>query len=284
MFFKKWREQEKVNIEVDSKLQAMDGSLQTSFNKVKADVQHTNQWINYLHQQQDRMNEQMSTMNSKFDTLITKDEIKYFVDEHYKDIDELKSNVSAMKNELSGYISTIYTNQGAVFQRLDALSRTNEGINREVKQDLQHEMTSFKQEVRDMVHGQIQQIQANSPSQGIFERLDQFNSRLDEMQSSMGSMQEKVNTKQNLKEKIFKKVTRHSKEYVKSMLVSLIKKYDKISGLNLREIVVEEQGIVSKSSFYRLLTEIEEDEGVHVVQEGKEKHYFWMLNQAPEAK
>jgi hypothetical protein len=84
-----------------------------------------------------------------------------------------------------------------------------------------------------------------------------------------------------LKEKIFKKVTRHSKDYVKSMLISLVKKYNKISGLNLREIVVEEQGIVSKSSFYRLLEEIEEEEGISVVHEGKEKHYFWTLSSTP---
>jgi len=59
------------------------------------------------------------------------------------------------------------------------------------------------------------------------------------------------------------------------MLISLIKKYQKISGLSLREIVVEEQGIVSKSSFYRILAEVEEEEEVNVVHEGKEKHYFW---------
>jgi len=274
MFFKRWQNQELVNHKVGQKLEVLDHSLQDSFSKVKTDVQHVKQWINYLHDHQDRITTSIHTVEQKFDKLITRDELKYFVDEYYRNINVVNHSISTFKNEVNTNLNSVYTNQKLVFQRLEALSQGN------LKQELQEEMRTFKHEIELKVSSQPTTL---PPTQDIFDKLELLNRRLDEVQSNMGHLQEKTNTRQNLKEKIFKKVTRHSKEYVKSMLISLIKKYNKISGLNLREIVVEEQGIVSKSSFYRLLTEIEEDEGVNVVQEGKEKHYFWMLNQTPEA-
>lgn len=80
--------------------------------------------------------------------------------------------------------------------------------------------------------------------------------------------------KDSIKEKIIKKITRNSKEYVKSVMISYIRKYEKISALQLKEMVVDEQNFCSKSSFYRLLEEIEQLEEVGVMKAGKEKHYF----------
>ena len=72
-----------------------------------------------------------------------------------------------------------------------------------------------------------------------------------------------------------KKLTRNSKRYVKNIVLSYIQKYEQIPALQLREIVVDEQGLCSKSSFYRLLGELEQEEVVDVVQEGKEKTYVF---------
>ena len=79
--------------------------------------------------------------------------------------------------------------------------------------------------------------------------------------------------KMSMKEKIIKRLTRNSKEYVKSIMLSYIKKYEKISALQLKEIIVDEQNFCSKSSFYRLLEEIEELDGIGVIKQGKKKHY-----------
>ncbi len=81
-------------------------------------------------------------------------------------------------------------------------------------------------------------------------------------------------TSMNLRDKIVRNVTRNSKEYVKGLILQAIQKYSKISGLQLREIFVEEQNLVSRSSFYRLLNELEQEAGVSVVQDGKEKVYI----------
>lgn len=80
--------------------------------------------------------------------------------------------------------------------------------------------------------------------------------------------------KMSMKEKIIKRLTRNSKEYVKSVILSYIKKYERISALQLKEMVVDEQNLCSKSSFYRLLEEIEELEDIGVVKQAKEKHYL----------
>ena len=80
--------------------------------------------------------------------------------------------------------------------------------------------------------------------------------------------------KLSLKEKIIKRLTSNSKEYIKSLIISYIKKYEKISALQLKEIVVDEQNFCSKSSFYRLLEEIEELDDIGVIKQGKEKHYI----------
>ena len=81
--------------------------------------------------------------------------------------------------------------------------------------------------------------------------------------------------KLSMKEKIITRLTRNSKEYVKSVMLSYIKKYERISALQLKEIVVDEQQFCSKSSFYRLLEEIEEMDEVGVIKQGREKHYIF---------
>jgi hypothetical protein len=80
--------------------------------------------------------------------------------------------------------------------------------------------------------------------------------------------------KSSLKEKIIKRITKNSKDYVKSIILSYIRKYENVSALQLKEMVVDDQGLCSKSSFYRLMEEIEKEHEIGVVKEGKEKHYF----------
>jgi len=98
-----------------------------------------------------------------------------------------------------------------------------------------------------------------------------------ELQTDIYSIEKRLDKleqkKFSIKEKIMKRLTRNSKEYIKSVILSYIKKYEKISALQLKEIIVDEQNFCSKSSFYRILEEIEELDDIGVVKQGKEKHY-----------
>lgn len=76
------------------------------------------------------------------------------------------------------------------------------------------------------------------------------------------------------KERLIRKITRNSKNYVKTVVLNLISKYEGISSTKLREIVVEEQGLCSKSSFYRTLTELENSDEVEIKHQGSERIYL----------
>ncbi len=84
------------------------------------------------------------------------------------------------------------------------------------------------------------------------------------------------------KERLVQKITKNSKAYVKSVVLSMIKKYGKIAALQLKEMIVDEQGLCSRSSFYRILSEVEKEPEIGVLQEGKEKTYVFRLAKIPE--
>jgi len=92
-------------------------------------------------------------------------------------------------------------------------------------------------------------------------------------------LSEKIKTlekpKTNFKEKLIKRIARSSKDYIKNLILSLIQKYEKISALKLREIVVEEQALCSKSSFYRILEELEKERQIHTLHKGKIKYVLF---------
>jgi hypothetical protein len=106
----------------------------------------------------------------------------------------------------------------------------------------------------------------------ILNKVRELGQRLDELERKKIIKHE---PKQIVKERIIKKITRNSKNYVKNVLLSLIKKYGKISAPQLKEIIVEEQGLCSKSSFYRILEELELEHEIDTIKQGKEKIFFY---------
>ena len=102
----------------------------------------------------------------------------------------------------------------------------------------------------------------------ILGKINELSSRLSYVE------QQKLEKKFVGRDRLVKKVIKNSKDYVKTVIISLIKKYNRISAPQLKEILVEEQALCSKSSFYRLLVELEQEEEIGVLQTGKEKVYF----------
>jgi hypothetical protein len=77
-----------------------------------------------------------------------------------------------------------------------------------------------------------------------------------------------------LKEQLVKRLVRNSKDYIKSSMISLIKKYGKLTAIQLRDIIVDEQALCSRSSFYRLLDELESEGQLSALEQGREKMYL----------
>ena len=124
---------------------------------------------------------------------------------------------------------------------------------------------------KQMLHDEHQKFQALQPKVIQKEVPEELEIDLSHIEKRLEKLEEK---KLSMKEKIVKRLTRNSKEYVKSVILSYIRKYERISALQLKEIVVDEQRFCSKSSFYRLLDELEELDEVGVIKQGKEKHYI----------
>lgn len=101
----------------------------------------------------------------------------------------------------------------------------------------------------------------------LIERIKDINLRLAQLE------QKNYEPKANLKAKIIQKVSKNSKDYIKDIIRSLIEKYRRISALQIKEIVVDEQKICSKSSFYRILAEVENESHIGCSHVGKEKFY-----------
>ena len=97
---------------------------------------------------------------------------------------------------------------------------------------------------------------------------------LDDISKRLKKLEHK---KISMKEKLMKRLTKNSKDYVKGLLISYIKKYGSITATQLKDIVVEEQCLCSKSSFYRMLEEVGLDENIGVMWRGKEKHYLYKV-------
>lgn len=94
--------------------------------------------------------------------------------------------------------------------------------------------------------------------------------------TSINQKMEKPKSK-TFKQKLIKKISKNSRKYIKTITINLIHKYENISALKLREIIVEEQGLCSKSAFYRLLSNIEKEEDIEIANHGQEKIYISKL-------
>ncbi|MCK4589956.1 MAG: hypothetical protein KAT77_05930 [Nanoarchaeota archaeon] len=120
------------------------------------------------------------------------------------------------------------------------------------------------------VHSKIQDL--NQKMALLSQLHDSHNTQINQLSQKF---QEAPKPKQpNIKERIIQKLTSNSKNYVKTVLLSFIEKYHKISALQLKEMLVDEQKICSKSSFYRLLQELEGENRVELLSDGKNKLYM----------
>lgn len=200
---------------------------------------------------------QRSFANVKTDTGNIQQWIQYL----YKKNQEQEAMIRKLNEELSRapktpqeikrIIDSFYSYEGLLsnIQRLN--SRVDELLQKQ--QAFQHSPLSHQQEVRT----QKEEKADTSLIGAIDERLKRLEVK-----------------KLSLKERLIKRLTKNSKDYVKSVILTYIKKYESIPALQLKEMVVDDQALCSKSSFYRILEEVEGIDEVGIIRKGKENHYF----------
>lgn len=203
---------------------------------------------------------------------------------------ETEKKLKQMNELLKKSFANVKRDTSNIFQWLNYFYRKNMEQEQTINQ-LRIEF-AYTPKTRD----EIRQIIDNYYSfDGIFAKIRELNEKVDglarmgaqvdtphplstDLQTYVKNIERRIGAleqkKASIKEKIIKRLARNSKEYVKSVIISYIKKYERVSALQLKEMVVDEQNFCSKSSFYRILEEIEELEEMGVIKQGKEKHYI----------
>jgi len=178
------------------------------------------------------------------------------------------------------WVSYLYQQNQQLTEQNSALRRLSEeqklALN-ELKVTVQH-LPKTPNEIKQIV----EQYYSFEP---ILQRIKHIESKIEllemrrstirplEYQSPSVSAPEEKQPSTALKEKLMRKLARNSKDYIKNLVLGLVHKYSKMGALQLREIVVEEQGLCSKSSFYRILEEMENEQNLQVVSDGKHTVY-----------
>ena len=223
----------------EKKMENMHHAIAASFQHVKRDNENIMKWLHYFNQKIAGQEQHISHLNMT--------------------IGHLRNELSAMpktKEQLRLILDEYYAHR-PVNEKIDALNDKTQLLERMISElkVMQKQPIVHTQHIHQMDNEHIQ-------------KLNSLQDKLDTLEKAK---------KATLKEKIVQKITRKSKDYMKSMLLSYIRKYEKITALQLKDMIVEEQGLMSKSSFYRLLEEIEEEPEIAVVKEGKEKHYLFKV-------
>ena len=201
-----------------------------------------------------------------------------------EDLYSIHSSLSNSFNNVKNHTSNIFEWLNYFFhksQEQENLIINQNIILEEINQKLSNPILS-KQEIRNLVD-------EHYIIQDLINRIKNFDNQIENVMNSHQPMHDKISQLHSriekiespqsptFKEKLIKKITKNSKTYVKNLIFSTIHKYESISSLKLREIIVEEQGLCSKSSFYRLLTELEDSGEVDIARQGTEKLYLSKL-------
>lgn len=294
VFFKKKKELQQ---------QPLHHSMLQSFHNVRYDISHIFHWLNHLHNKTQYQESLIQQLRSELAVLPkSKEEIKKIIDDHYaynrihRKIDELKARLEeyAAKHKhipqtvekLEEDIKDLPTKKD--IEKIDILREKIEE-HRAKHRHIPHEIERLRKILDDVptkreldfIHTQLApkktthkvehiktvepKLTPKEPESEAFEKLTEISQRLQGLED-----QKKV----NMRERIVQRITKNSKDYVKNVILSLIRRYQKMPALKIKEMIVDEQLLCSKSSFYRLLQELEESDEIDVIWKGKEKIYI----------
>jgi len=212
-------------------------------------------------------------------------------------VEEIESSVARsfqnVKQDVSlsfQWIEYLHALSQDLQRRCDNLARENRVLSHE-NQVLKHHIESVKSDVseckssisnlpRPLSKDEIRiLVDSHYSLAPLAEKIRVLESHIEELKHIKSAPErvvqvvEKAPREISFKERLIQDISKKSKDYVKSFIKSVIHKYGKIAGVNLRGIVVEDQHLCSKSSFYRILDELTNDSEVSVIV-GKKENIF----------
>jgi hypothetical protein len=221
--------------EVDGKVEKLDRALKDSFANVKHDTAALYQWVQWLQQQSSRQQQ--------------------LVEEQQHDLDDYEQEILRQKQLIERLQAEVR-----------AVPKDPEAIKRVI--DAYYDFDDILERVRQIEAKLVKLEHLKQAPAPVVREIRHETAALPHIPAAQ---EVQISSRQALRDKIVQRITRNSKEYLKSMIMSMINKYGKITALQLREMIVDEQGLASKSSFYRLIEELEDEAAVTVNHDGKEK-------------
>mgnify|MGYP001573817625 CR=1 FL=1 len=236
-------------------LKGTEASLRGSIEQVRTDQANLSQWIFYLQNENRQLRQRVEWRPAQ--TGLNEEQVRTLVEKHAA-FDIILERIHHIENRINQiavpHVPKVEDIEHRVEARLEAKLRSE----------------------RDEVMGQLRLIaeKVSALETQPRELVQEAPLRIQE-QPQLQHVQTIVQpTFSKLQHKLLKRIAKHSKPVVKSSILTLIRKYGRIAGTELREMVVEEQQLCSKSSFYRLLEELEKEGAIEAVSEGKEKMFF----------
>lgn len=203
------------------------------------------------------------------------------IEERVENLDRaLKESFARVKHDTETVYQWLQYLNNQLLQQQQLIERQQHVID-----DQEDVVYRLRQELRELREALVSRLSPESVKRlvdehynlgQVLERFKRIEERLDRIEAKKGlpeARAERAVPKARIRDRLVQKLSRNSKEYVKNVIVNLINKYGRISAMQLREMIVEEQGLVSRSSFYRILEELEEESDLQVVSKGKEKVY-----------
>ena len=238
-FFGKNRHAEKLN--------QLHFAVAHSFSKVREDNANMFEWVNYLHQQNEEQRKIIQDLHVMINNIpTTKEAVKHVIDNYYsfepvmqkvRELDDKIAKISAVAESAADAASTAASKEQQDFRP----------ELREVRSEMLSEIREMRSELKDEINRKIDSV--SDEQKPVLERLRELSGRIESLEKKPTptprpskprvSKEERIS---NLRERIVKKVVRKSKDYVKNMLLSMIRKYERIPAMELREMLVEVKG------------------------------------------
>ncbi|MDO8480607.1 MAG: hypothetical protein Q7S65_02190 [Nanoarchaeota archaeon] len=247
---------------LQAKVLGMDLTIKTSFGRVREDMHAAYAWISYFQQQNSSLQQEVQRLSTVGET------VQESVRNHQKFMESSAGEVAALKKEFH-----------LLPKQVELLARQVERTLTEDKLDFY--LARMSKEILHVDRKLEALAYLPTTMEGLKDQLEDHiatphhTSAVEKRMAEMEGRLQNLVVKRSPKDKLVQKVTKQTHDYLKAMILSYVRKYEKISAFQLREMVVEEQNLTSKSTFYRIMEEIEQEEGVGIVRSGKEKIYLY---------
>ena len=242
--------------------------LHRSFHNVRKDTQVMFHYLHHLFQKHQYTDETLKILQhqqkKQNDLLIKFDERNQQQEQLINDLKSELKQIPKSKEELLKMIKEI-TSYDDIINKIDSIKDHLHEV-RKNHSDLLKSHLELQAKPLSPPKVSVQKPQQARPQETVLgsENVDILSKRIERLEEK----------RQNVKEKIISRIVKNTKGYIKNIIMSYIKKYNTIAALQLKEMIVHEQGLCSKSTFYRLLEELEQEADIGVIKEGKEKKYI----------